>query len=108
VRVFAAFGVLTLLVACDNGPIKRSLAECKLSADTKANQSSSNNYVNYYSYLHYLSLCMEAKGFVVENHRITSGVECWRVDDEEAIADCYRPDNWLAKWWFASSSRNSK
>jgi len=93
--------VILLLVACDTGEVGRSLAQCMLSPQAKKPNGFGEGIWNG----SYLSLCMKAKGYVIDDNLTdVAGTRCRELVYPQIEAGCYRSDNALAKWWYGGSS----
>ena len=98
-RAFLAGIAALVLAACDNGGGRQALAQCMLAPEAKDPHGFGEGGWK----TDYLRLCMQAKGYVLDEHLPgRADLQCGALAYPYTNAGCYRPDNVLAKWWYAN------
>ena len=82
--------MLLVLAACDDAEARKNLAECMLSPQAKDRTGGWDD--------NYLSLCMQARGFVIDNRLTWNGSKCDDLPYPQIVAECFRTDTWFAEW----------
>jgi hypothetical protein len=81
--------ILPLTCAGCEEKSRQNLAQCMLAKDAHLSSGGWN--------VDYLSLCMQAKGFTIDDNLTWGGAKCSDLNFPEIAATCYRSDSWLGK-----------
>jgi hypothetical protein len=89
--------MLPFLAGCDDSAgARRQLAQCQLNPRAKTSTGAWDD--------DYLTTCMQASGYVIDQNLPVSGeMKCREIPYPAIDAACYRPDNAFAQWYVAAS-----
>lgn len=97
--LLSALGIVIWVLTvsgCDSGAaIRRSLAQCELSPRARIHDpfGAEAGWDD-----DYLELCMQARGFVVDDNLKWAATSCAKLDHPAIEDECYRRDSMIGKW----------